>query len=199
MASPLDLGPTEGTPPAPPPWRFYAIVATLAAVSDLASKEWATWALTRYDVSRKAQRTIDVIPGLFDFQYAQNPGGAWSMLRSLPEIYRRPFFLLVSTGASVFITAVYAKVDPRDHAMRWGLPLALGGAVGNLVDRMRYGYVVDFLHAHLATPKRAYHWPTFNVADVWILAGVALMAYSMLFGFARRQALATSAEPGTSG
>jgi signal peptidase II len=178
-----------------PPWAPFAAIAVLSSITDLASKEWATWVLTRFDVTRHAQRTIDVVPGWFDLRYAQNPGGAWSMLRSLPELYRRPFFLFVSAAASVFITSVYSRIDPSDRAMRWGLPLALGGAIGNLVDRMRHGYVVDFLHAYANLPKRSYHWPTFNVADVWIFVGVALMGYSMLFGVARRQAEALAARP----
>jgi signal peptidase II len=165
-----------------PSYLFFGIVAFVSAVLDLGSKEWATHALTAYDQTKEAQRTIVVIPNLFDFQYAQNPGGAWSMLRSLPEIYRRPFFLFVSTAASVFITSVYGKIDRRDWAMKWGLPLALGGAIGNLVDRIRHGYVVDFLHFFIERPGRDFHWPTFNVADIWIVVGVVLMGLTLFFG-----------------
>lgn len=165
-----------------PSYWFFGIVAVISAALDLGSKEWATQALTNYDQAKDAQRTIDVIPNLFDLQYAQNPGGAWSMLRSLPEIYRRPFFLFVSTAASVFITSVYGKIDRRDWAMKWGLPLALGGAVGNLVDRIRHGYVVDFLHFYIERPgRRGFHWPTFNVADIWIVVGVVLMGLTLFF------------------
>ncbi len=186
----------ESDPPVEPPsYVFFAVVAFVSAALDLASKEWATWALTDYDHARSAQRTIDVIPGLFDFQYAQNPGGAWSMLRSLPEIYRRPFFLFVSTAASVFITNVYGKIDRRDWAMKWGLPLALGGAIGNLVDRIRHGYVVDFLHVFIKREGgRDYHWPTFNVADVWIVAGVILMGLT-LFSVRKKAGFARPAGP----
>ncbi len=171
----------------PPSYVFFAVVATVSAALDLGSKEWATHALTAFDPARDGQRSIIVIPNLFDLQYAQNPGGAWSMLRSLPEIYRRPFFLFVSTAASVFITSVYGKIDRRDFAMKWGLPLALGGAIGNLVDRVRHGYVVDFLHFFVKRPGKDYHWPTFNVADVWIVVGVALMGLTILFSRRRRE------------
>ncbi len=166
----------------PPSYVFFAVVAFVSAALDLGSKEWASYALTDYDTVRSAQRTITVIPNLFDLQYAQNPGGAWSMLRSLPEIYRRPFFLFVSTAASVFITNVYGKIDKRDWAMKWGLPLALGGAIGNLVDRIRHGFVVDFLHVFVKRPGRDLHWPTFNVADIWIVVGVVLMGLTLFFG-----------------
>jgi signal peptidase II len=178
---------SEGPAPErrPPSYVFFAVLAIVSAALDLASKEWATHALTAFDDAKDAQRTIDVIPGWFDLQYAQNPGGAWSMLRSLPEIYRRPFFLFVSTAASVFITSVYGKIDRRDWAMKWGLPLALGGAIGNLVDRIRHGYVVDFLHFYVRREGGDFHWPTFNVADVWIVAGVVLMGLALLFGRGR--------------
>jgi len=170
----------------PPSYIFFGVVAGLAAVLDLGSKEWASHALSGFDLAKGAQKQIDVVKGVFDLQYAQNPGGAWSMLRSLPEIWRRPFFLFVSTSASVFITSLYGRIDRRDFAMKWGLPLALGGAMGNLVDRIRRGYVVDFLHIFYERPGKAYHWPTFNVADVWIVVGVGMMALSLFFGRAGR-------------
>lgn len=178
--------PPEATPPpTPPSYRFLAVVAFLGAAVDLASKEWARHALRGADPIRGKLREIEVIPGFFDLQYAENPGGAWSMLRSLPEIWRRPFFLFVSTAASVFICSLYARVDRRDWAMKWGLPLALAGAVGNLVDRVRHGIVVDFLHVYSSWGGKARHWPTFNFADVWIVFGVACMAVSILSGKSR--------------
>lgn len=180
----------------PPSYVFFAIVAVVSAALDLGSKEWASYTLTDYDTVRSAQRTITVIPNLFDLQYAQNPGGAWSMLRSLPEIYRRPFFLFVSTAASVFITNVYGKIDKRDWAMKWGLPLALGGAIGNLVDRIRHGFVVDFLHFFVKRPGRDFHWPTFNVADIWIVVGVVLMGLTLFFGRHREERPKEAAQPG---
>jgi signal peptidase II len=172
----------DATPVSPPSYLFFAVVAGVAAVLDLGSKEWASHVLTGFDLAKGGQRTIDVIQGVFDLQYAQNPGGAWSMLRTLPEIWRRPFFLFVSTSASVFITSLYGRIDKSDWAMKWGLPLALGGAVGNLVDRVRHGYVVDFLHFYYERPGKAFHWPTFNVADVWIVVGVLMMAFSLFLG-----------------
>lgn len=163
----------------PPSWWFFAVVTVVSAALDLVSKEWATFRLSGFDPVAGGPKRLVIIPGLFDLQYALNPGGAWSMLRSLPEVGRRPFFLVVSTMASVFIASIYGRIDRRQWSMRWGLPLALGGAVGNLVDRIRHGQVVDFLHFFWKSPGREYHWPTFNVADVWIVAGVILMGLDM--------------------
>jgi signal peptidase II len=71
--------------------------------------------------------------------------------------------------------------------MRWGLPLALGGAMGNLVDRIRYGQVIDFIDMYFIRGGREHHWPTYNVADIAIVAGVALMIIDMILP-ARRSA-----------
>ncbi len=170
---------------AAPSYWFLAVLAIVAAAIDLGSKEWARDALHGVDPIRGRFREIVVIEGYFNLQYAENPGGAWSMLRSQPEIWRRPFFLFVSTAASVFICSIYARVSRADWAMKWGLPLALGGAVGNLVDRVRHGFVVDFLSVHATWGGRERQWPIFNIADVWIVVGVVLMAVSMILGMSR--------------
>jgi signal peptidase II len=155
---------------------LFWIITLVSTVADLATKEWATKTLAGFDATTGRPKEMTIIKGLLEFQHAQNPGGAFSMLRSLPEIARRPFFLLVSTVASVFIASIYPRIDRRQWAMKIGLPLALGGAIGNLVDRMRHGMVVDFIHAYW----QKHSWPTFNVADVWIVAGVALMAIDVV-------------------
>jgi signal peptidase II len=141
-------------------------------------------------------RHITVIANHFDFIYTLNPGGAWSFLRTLPENFRRPFFLFVSSAAIVFIISVYRRLHPEQWAMRWGLPLALGGAIGNLVDRVRYGSVIDFSDMYAGEGTRldkfierftganpgAHHWPTYNVADIAIVIGVLLMAIDTFSG-----------------
>src|SRR5262249_10562475 len=121
-----------------------------------------------------------IIPDHLDFIFAQNPGGAWSFMRSVPEGLRRPFFLIVSASAIVFIISIYRRVRPEQWGMRWGLPFALGGAFGNLVDRIRFGWVVDFVDVYVNRNGQEHHWPTFNVADIAIVIGVALMGYEMM-------------------
>jgi signal peptidase II len=74
---------------------------------------------------------------------------------------------------------VYRKLDRRQWAMRWGLPMALGGAIGNLADRVRHGWVVDFIDFYWKGGANEMHWPTFNVADIAIVAGVGLMALDL--------------------
>lgn len=167
-------------PASPPPSTLHlGVIAFLVAAADLGSKEWAKNALAGPDLKRSAKH-IEVIKDHLDFIFAQNPGGAWSFLRSVPDGLRRPFFLFVSAAAIVFIVTVYRRLEPRQWAMRWGLPLALGGAIGNLADRVRYGWVVDFIDIYTRRGVDELHWPTFNVADIAIVAGVGLMALDLL-------------------
>lgn len=159
---------------------FLVVVTIISAAADLVSKGWAKAMLSGIDKSKP--RHITLIADHCDFIYTLNPGGAWSFLRSLPENLRRPFFLFVSSAAIVFIISVYRRLHPEQWAMRWGLPLALGGAIGNLVDRIRYGSVIDFIDAYMTYKGREMHWPTFNVADIAIVAGVLLMALDTFSG-----------------
>src|SRR5262249_6305384 len=82
---------------------------------------------------------------------------------------------------------------PHQYALRWGLPLVLGGALGNVFDRIRYGYVIDFVDVHIMWHGKDRHWPTFNVADIAICIGVGLMAIDMFTS--KRQASGPHASP----
>lgn len=166
---------------------FLAVVSITSLVADVASKLWAESRLDDY-------KTVTVMENHLTFLLAKNKGGAWGLLQGQSENVRRPFFLLVSVAAIAFIVTLYRRLQPKQHALKWGLPLVLGGALGNVFDRIRYGYVIDFIDyradwiksmntmiqkrypAHLVTD----HWPTFNVADIAICVGVALMAVDMM-------------------
>jgi signal peptidase II len=171
------------TPPPPRPRASIAFLVTVTALSlaaDLASKAWAKGHLAGGEGRAHSVRKLDVWKGHVDFIFAQNPGGAWSFLRSLPDSLRRPFFLVVSAAAIVFIVSIYQRVYRDQTTMKWGLPLALGGAMGNLADRIRYGWVVDFVDVYVTRRGHEHHWPTFNVADIAIVVGVVLMAIDMM-------------------
>ncbi|NUQ77615.1 MAG: signal peptidase II, partial [Polyangiaceae bacterium] len=159
---------------------FLIVVSGLSLAADLGTKAWAKHHLAGFDGQRLGAKKIEVIKDYLDFIYALNPGGAWSFLRGLPDSLRRPFFLFVSASAIVFIVSIYRRVPHHHTAMRWGLPLALGGAMGNLVDRIRYGQVIDFIDMYIVRGGREHHWPTYNVADIAIVAGVGLMIIDML-------------------
>jgi len=120
-------------------------------------------------------QAIPVIPGLFNIVYVLNPGAAFGFLAGMPAGFRNPFFILISVGAAVLIVAYHTRHLRALILPSLALGLILGGAIGNLIDRLRYGMVVDFLDFYL----RGYHWPAFNVADSAISVGVGLMLLDM--------------------
>ena len=160
---------------------FLVVVTGISLAADLVSKYYAKSRLSAFDPKTRAMPRVEIWKDHLDFIFAQNPGGAWSFLRGLPDTLRRPFFLVVSAAAIVFIISIYRRIGDDQRAMKWGLPLALGGAMGNLVDRMRYGWVIDFIDIYISRRGREHHWPTFNVADIAIVVGVGLMAIDMLW------------------
>lgn len=135
---------------------------------------------------RVVERQIPVIDGLFNFKYAENPAAAFSMTGSLPDWFRRPFLLLISLLASLGITVWYLKMRTPDWALMTAFPLIVAGAVGNLIDRFRLAYVIDFLDFYMSSSSAAAwlvkhagsnHWPTFNVADSCIVVGAAFVIF----------------------
>lgn len=156
-----------------PSYGFLAAVSAITLALDVASKAWAESHLARYP------GTFEVWRDYVTLILAKNRGGAWGLLQTTSESVRRPFFLLVSVAAIVFIMTLYRRLQPRQRALRWGLPLVLGGALGNVFDRVRYGQVIDFIDVHVRYQGVERHWPTFNVADVAICVGVGLMALDM--------------------
>jgi signal peptidase II len=168
-------------PPAEPPVKrasyiFLAVVSLVTLVADLGTKIWAEKSLQIGEVPAPRQ----LIKGVLGLVLAKNKGGAWGLLQTSAERVRKPFFVIVSVLAIIFIVSLYRRLHPQQTALRWGLPLVLGGALGNLVDRIRYGFVIDFIDVQATWEGAAHHWPTFNVADIAICIGVALMAVDML-------------------
>jgi signal peptidase II len=120
---------------------------------------------------------IEVIPGFFDLTHVQNPGGAFGFLATMSPTLRGLLFTAVSALAAGLIVAVYHQTPVDRTLTRIGLTLVFGGAVGNLVDRLRFSAVVDFLDVYIGD----LHWPAFNVADSAITVGVCLFALQMAF------------------
>lgn len=172
-----------------PSFFFLGVVSSLTLFADIATKGWAEVAL-----NRRGFEPIEVIDGYLSIILAYNRGGAWGLLQNASEYLRKPFFLGVSVMAIIFIVSLYSKLHRSQRALTWGLPLVLGGALGNLSDRITRSQVVDFidyrsdwvLSANLFVQKYVKtwsitdHWPTFNVADIAICIGVILMAVDML-------------------
>ncbi len=163
-----------------PQYAFLAVLSTIALVADLWTKRWAVMKLEKDGYPKPP---MELVKGRLNFHLARNPGGAWGMFQNQPESVRKPFFVLVSVIAVVVIFGMYRKLDRSQRALKWGLPLVLGGALGNLVDRIRFSKVVDFIDVIYWKDKAGMpvHWPTFNVADIAICVGVGLMAVDFLF------------------
>lgn len=121
------------------------------------------------DASMDLYETIELTP-FFQLTYLRNQGAAFSFL-SQAGGWQRWFFILLSLAASVGISIwlKHLRADQRWEAVAWAL--VLGGALGNLIDRIAYGYVIDFVDVFY----RYWHWPAFNVADSAITVGVAML------------------------
>jgi signal peptidase II len=173
-----------------PTYVFFGLVAAIAFLADILSKAWAEIRLTELALSGGS---LELIANHLSFRLAYNQGGAWGLFSGSPDYIRRPFFIIVSILAIGFIVSLYGRISARQHALKWGLPLVLGGALGNFADRIARRHVVDFIDFRadwVETMNRVIssvfgswgvtdHWPTFNVADIAICIGVGLMAIDM--------------------
>ncbi|MEW6271614.1 MAG: signal peptidase II [Thermodesulfobacteriota bacterium] len=148
---------------------FVAAVAAAVVLLDQLTKLWVDGALRLY-------QTMHVFSWL-NLTYVRNTGAAFSLFADQPAAFRIPFFLLVALlagGALLF----FVRQTPASHrSVLFACGLVLGGAVGNFIDRVLYGAVIDFVDVHW----RGMHWPAFNVADSGISVGVALLLLRSLF------------------
>lgn len=134
-------------------------------------------ALTAGDKIEVRRREVVVLEGYWDHQYTRNPGAAFSFLADADESLRLPFFIATSSIAIIIMLWFLAGVGLEQQILIWGLAFVTGGALGNLIDRINYGYVIDFV---VWKWTDAYRWPTFNIADAFICIGVGLMVIEMI-------------------
>jgi signal peptidase II len=117
-----------------------------------------------------------VIPGFFSLTYLRNRGGAFGLFAGLPETWRVAFFVVFALATVAALVWMLRSTPREDVAQRLALTSVIGGAVGNLWDRILYGEVVDFLDVYVSD----WHWPAFNVADSFITCGVVLLLVSSM-------------------
>jgi signal peptidase II len=120
--------------------------------------------------------SVPVIRDIFHITYVRNTGAAFGIFREVSETFRKLFFLSMPPIAMVIIIAMLRGVDNEDRWQVFSLSLIFGGAIGNYIDRLRFGYVIDFLDFHY---KSAWSYPAFNVADSAIVSGVCLLLLLM--------------------
>lgn len=164
------------------------VAASVLTVIDLGSKHWALERLSQPStlgsnpvcepddygrvVPQRAQRPpVVLIDGYLEFRYAENCGAAFGFMRDMPSAVRKGVFYVAAGGAVMLLLWMF--VTGRGGMLfAISVPLIVSGAIGNFIDRIRYGYVVDFVRFHL---NDRWAYPTFNVADAWITIGVALI------------------------
>ena len=147
----------------------YLFITLIVLAVDQLTKQWAITSL-------KPVSLIEVIPGFFRLSFATNRGVAFSMFAE-SELNVRLIFAAVSTLAAIFVFIYLARTPAARIRMNAALSLLLAGIIGNLIDRVRLGEVIDFLDFHLG---EKYTWPTFNIADAAICFGALLLALEML-------------------
>lgn len=133
---------------------------------------------TKYLVEKHVRlyEIITVVPGFFNLTHVRNKGAAFGILANVPGIWRGLFFISVTIIAVAVIGYLIRTATERLHLIAFSL--IAGGAVGNLVDRLRYSEVVDFIQWYV----KDYYWPSFNIADSAISIGVVLLFIDMLSG-----------------
>lgn len=144
-------------------WLWLSVVVL---VLDQLSKFWVVANFELY-------QSIELMPYL-NLTYVHNKGAAFSFLSSAGG-WQRWFFTVVSIVAVVVLLVWLKRLKPVEKLLAVSMSLILGGAVGNLYDRVAYGYVIDFLDAYY----QQWHWPVFNIADSAIVLGVGLMLLEM--------------------
>ncbi|BCG48802.1 Lipoprotein signal peptidase [Citrifermentans bremense] len=150
-------------------------VSTLVLVLDQLTKVYI-------DKTMRLHDSIPVIDGFFSITYLRNKGAAFGILAN--SAWRLPFFLLVSAVAVLVILVVLSRLRDDQKGSAVSLSLIFSGALGNLIDRVRLGEVIDFLDVYW----KGHHWPAFNVADSAICVGVFLLAIEMVLEERREKA-----------
>ena len=191
-----------------------ALILCLAATAgltamDLGSKHWALERLSqpaslapepvcqpneygRIQTQRSQRAPVVLIDGYLEFRYAENCGAAFGFMRDMPTLVRKGVFYVAAAGAVVLLFWMF--VTGRGGTLfAISVPLIIAGAVGNFVDRVRLGYVIDFVRFHL---NDRWAYPTLNVADAWITIGVTLILIEgFVDGRREKRARADGAEP----
>lgn len=142
---------------------LYWIIILFTITLDQVTKFWIVNSMELY-------HSQIVIPGLFNLTYVTNNGAAFSLLADVNSPWRHYFFVSVGCTALIILTVIWFRQRKNNFFGNIALALIAGGAAGNLIDRIRFGAVIDFIDIFIGT----FHWPAFNVADSAICVGVVL-------------------------
>jgi signal peptidase II len=157
-----------------PRYTLFAILTVVGLLLDQATKLYIHHTMQLFD-------SIPVVTNFFNITYVRNRGAAFSFLSEAS--WRLPFFIGITLVASIAILVAFHKLRNDQKLAQISLAMIFSGAIGNLIDRVRLGEVIDFLDAHWYR----HHWPAFNVADSLICVGVFLLAVDMLLDDKRKK------------
>ncbi|MCG3778410.1 MAG: Lipoprotein signal peptidase [Nitrospira sp.] len=127
--------------------------------------------------SMRLHESIPIVQDFFSLTYIRNPGAAFGLLAGSSNAFRMVFFGVTSLIALALLGTILFRLPEKDWVGQLSISGVLGGAIGNLIDRLRYGEVIDFLDVYV----NAYHWPAFNVADSAISVGVVFLIIHFAF------------------
>ena len=144
-----------------------------ASLAVLFLDQWTKGIVTR---TMEVHQSRTVVPDVFDLTYVRNSGAAFGLFASVDSAIKAVVLNSVAVIVFLIVSAYALRSSHKSVRLQVGLSLILGGAVGNLLDRVRFGYVVDFLDFSIS----GHHWPAFNVADSAICIGVAVLFLDML-------------------
>lgn len=149
--------------------RWYSLSLLILIID-----QWTKWLA---ETKLTFQEPVPVIEPILNWTLAYNYGAAFSFLADAGG-WQKWFFAILALVMSIFLIGYLIKVPRQAKLLSFGLAMVLGGAVGNLIDRLLHGHVIDFIHVHYAD---AWHYPIFNIADIGISIGVVLIVIDMLF------------------
>lgn len=145
-------------------YLLLALIGLAVIIVDQLTKQWVMQ-------SMRLHESITVIPNLFSLTYIRNPGAAFGLLAGSSNAFRMVFFGITSLFALALLGTILVRLPEKDWIGQLSIVAILGGAIGNLIDRIRFGEVIDFLDVYI----ESYHWPAFNVADSAISVGVVCL------------------------
>ena len=152
--------------------RKFLILATIACVVIVLDQLTKLYVHSGFALGE----SLPVVRDIFHITYVRNTGAAFGIFREMGELFRQLFFLSMPPIAMVIILVMLRNVESHDRWQIFALSLIFGGAVGNYIDRLRFGYVIDFLDFHY---KEVWSYPAFNLADSAIVGGVGLLLVLM--------------------
>jgi len=151
-------------------YLMLVLIAGLVVVADQVSKWLITSSMSYYE-------QIKVVPGFFNLIYIHNPGGAFGIFAKNQGHLQSLLFIAIAVLAMGLILYLYKNTPPEYPVLSAGFALIFGGALGNMIDRIRMGQVIDFIDLYIGH----LHWPAFNIADSAISIGMVIFGFYILF------------------